>query len=119
MVFVDGDSGGWRADAAVLTAAIEAGWAGVEVDPVARSAVRGYGWEFDTDEYQGEAYLHEEGTCLYMDAPEVDVMRLAIVFRRLAPADLELVFCDEGYNFDLRLRWEATDAELIELISKA
>lgn len=119
MVFVDGDSGGWSADTDVLTAAIEAGWTGVEVDPLARSVVRSYCWEFDTDEYQGEVYLHEEGTCLYMDAPEADVMRLAIVFRRLAPADLELVFCDEGYNFDIRLCEEATDTELIDLMSNA
>ena len=75
-------------------------------------------WTLETEEYRGEAYLHEDGTCLYMDVPEQDpAMRLAIVFRRLAPAGLDLVFCDEGYNFDVRLRADASDAELIEVMS--
>jgi hypothetical protein len=44
---------------------------------------------------------------------------LAIVFRRLAPADLAVVFCDEGYNFDIHLRPEATDAELTDPMTQA
>ncbi|MFE7777717.1 hypothetical protein ACFU5O_28225 [Streptomyces sp. NPDC057445] len=44
-------------------------------------------------------------------------MRLAVVFRRLVPAALDVVFCDEGYNFDVRLRSDVTDAELIELMT--
>ncbi|WP_371796300.1 hypothetical protein [Streptomyces sp. NBC_01718] len=42
---------------------------------------------------------------------------MAVVFRRLAPADLDLIFCDEGCNFDVRLRTEATDAELTALMN--
>jgi len=44
---------------------------------------------------------------------------LAVVFRRLTSGGLDLVFCDEGYNFDVRLRSEATDAELIKLMNDA
>lgn len=119
MVFVDGDSNGWQADRDMLTAAIEAGWTGVEVDPVQRNAARSFCWRFDTAEYRGEAFLHEDGTCLYMDVPQSDMLRLAILFRRHVPEELELLFCDEGYNFDVRLRAEATDPELVELMSNA
>jgi hypothetical protein len=42
---------------------------------------------------------------------------LAVVFRRLAPARFDLVYCDEGYNFDVRLRSGNTDAELIGLMT--
>lgn len=67
----------------------------------------------------GEAYLHQDGTCLYLDVWHEDAAWLAVVFRRLAPADLDLIFCDEGYNFDIRLRPEATDAELTALMNDA
>ncbi|MGW1538915.1 hypothetical protein ACWCPM_01230 [Streptomyces sp. NPDC002309] len=77
-----------------------------------RSEARSFGWSFETDDGPGEAYLHEDGTCLYLDLRYEDAAWLAVVFRRLAPAHLDVVFCDEGYTFDLRLLTEATDAEL-------
>ncbi|MGW3115447.1 hypothetical protein [Streptomyces sp. NPDC001091] len=49
-----------------------------------------------------------------MDVWEEDAIWLAIVFRRLMPMDLDLVFCDEGYTFDVRLRAGATEAELTD-----
>jgi hypothetical protein len=54
-----------------------------------------------------------------MDTPQADAVRLAIAFRRLTPPGLDLVFCDEGYNFDIRLGPETTDAELIESMKDA
>lgn len=44
MVFVDGDANGWRVDRDALTAAIEAGWARVEIDPVPRSEACSFRW---------------------------------------------------------------------------
>lgn len=116
LVFVDGDAKGWRVDRDALTSVIEAGWSNVEVDPIPRSEACSFRWFFDTDEYRGEAFLHEEGTCLYLDVPEQDTVRLAVAFRRLAPPELDLIFCDQGYFFDVRLRADATDAELVELM---
>ncbi|MGW5768811.1 hypothetical protein ACWEVY_06655 [Streptomyces longwoodensis] len=54
-----------------------------------------------------------------MDVWEDDAIWLAIVFRRLAPVDFDLVFCDEGYTFDVRLRAETTEAELTDLVNAA
>ncbi|MET9566196.1 hypothetical protein [Streptomyces tauricus] len=39
------------------------------------------------------------------------------VFRRLSPAGLDLVFCDEGYTFDVRLKAGTAEAELRELVA--
>lgn len=119
MVAADSDAGGWRVDLEALTAAIRARWAGVETDSAHHSEARSFCWAFETENGPGEAYLHEDGTCLYLDLWQDDAAWLAVVFRRLAPAGLDLVFCDEGYNFDVRLRSDATDDELVELMTEA
>ncbi|UPZ33711.1 hypothetical protein MUK60_41500 [Streptomyces sp. LRE541] len=39
------------------------------------------------------------------------------VFRGLSPAGLDLVFCDEGYTFDVRPKAGTAEAELRELVA--
>lgn len=119
LAVVEGDAGGWRVDRDALTEAIRARWAEVGIDSSYRSEVRSLIWEFDTDNGPGEAHLHEDGTCLYMDVWEEDAIWLAIVFRRLTPMALDLVFCDEGYTFDVRLPTGTTEAELMALVNAA
>lgn len=117
LAVVDGDAGGWHVDRDALTDAIRVRWAEVAIESSHRSEVRSLIWEFDTDSGPGEAYLHEDGTCLYMDASEEDAIWLAIAFRRLTPMHLDLVFCDEGYSFDVRLPTGTTEAELVALVN--
>ncbi|MGW7244560.1 hypothetical protein [Streptomyces sp. NPDC054804] len=119
LAVVEGDVGGWRIDRDALTDAIRARWSEVEIDSMHRSEVRSLIWQFETENGPGEAYLHQDGTCLYMDVWEEDAIWLAIVFRELAPMDLDLVFCDEGYTFDVRLRAGTTEAELTDLVNAA
>ncbi|MEU6481075.1 hypothetical protein ABZ858_30215 [Streptomyces sp. NPDC047017] len=119
LAVVEGDVGGWRIDRDGLTDAIRARWSRVEIDSTQRSEVRSPVWQFETENGPGEAYLHEEGTCLYMDVWEEDAIWLAIVFRGLTPTDLDLVFCDEGYTFDVRLGAGTTEAELTNLVNAA
>jgi hypothetical protein len=119
VVFVDGDADGWRVDHGALTSAIRAGWGEVEIDSMPRSEVRAFHWRFETEDGVGEVDLHKKGTCLYMNVAETDAVRLAVLFRRLAPAGLDLVFCDEGYTFDVQLDSEASDAELVDLMNAA
>ncbi|WP_030039701.1 hypothetical protein [Streptomyces resistomycificus] len=119
LTVVEGDAVGWRIDRDELTDAIRARWSEVEIDAMHRSEVRSLIWQFETENGPGEAYLHEDGTCLYMDVWEEDAIWLAIVFRRLTPMDLDLVFCDEGYTFDVRLRAGRTEAELTDLLNAA
>jgi hypothetical protein len=85
LAVVEGDAGGWRIDRDALTGAIRARWSEAEIDSMHRSEVRSLIWQFDTENGPGEAYLHEDGTCLYMDASEEDAIWLAIVFRGLTP----------------------------------
>ncbi|MCF4136764.1 hypothetical protein L1856_07675 [Streptomyces sp. Tue 6430] len=119
LAVVEGDAGGWGIDREALTDAIRARWSGVEIDSLHRSEVRSLIWQFETENGPGEAYLHEDGICLYMDVRQEDAIWLAIVFRRLTPMDLDLVFCDEGYNFDVRLQAGTTEAELTDLVNAA
>ncbi|MFJ4781287.1 hypothetical protein [Streptomyces sp. NPDC088762] len=142
MALFDGAATPWRADPAALTPAIQAIWAEVEVDasrrseacsfrwtveteegPVEaylhedasrRSEACSFRWTVETEEGPVEAYLHEDGTCLYLDTSLTDAARLACLFRRFVPRDVELVLCDQGYNFDIPLRHDIDDAELIE-----
>lgn len=94
-------------------------WADVVIDPTHHSVARSFCWSFETKDGPGEAYLHEDGTGIYMDVWQDDAVWLAVVFRRLTPVGLDLVFCDEGYNFDVQLRSEASDTELIQLMNDA
>jgi hypothetical protein len=119
LAVVEGDAGEWRVDRDALTDAIRARWSRAKIDLMHRSEVRSLIWQFETDNGPGEAYLHEDGTCLYMDVWEEDAIRLALVFRRLTPVDLDLVFCDEGYTFDVRLRAGTTEDELTDLVNAA
>ncbi|MFD9192320.1 hypothetical protein ACFWCA_29330 [Streptomyces phaeochromogenes] len=119
LAVVEGDAGGWRIDRDALTDAIRARWSGVETDSMHRSEVRSLIWQFETESGPAEAFLHEDGTCLYMDVWEKDAIWLAIVFRRLTPMELDLVFCNEGYTFDVRLQAGTTEAELTDLVNAA
>ncbi|WP_448317589.1 hypothetical protein [Streptomyces sp. CO7] len=119
MAVVEGDAGGWHVDRVALTEVIHARWTEVEIDSTARSAARSFIWELGTAKGPGEAYLHEDGTCLYMDVWVEDAVWLAIAFRRLTPTHLDLVFCDESYTFDVRLPAGTTEAELMALVKAA
>ncbi|MEU9394562.1 hypothetical protein AB0D86_31785 [Streptomyces sp. NPDC048324] len=117
LVMVEGDAGGWHVERDALTEVIRSRWAAAEIDPSDRSEVRSLVWEFDTDNGRGEAYLHEDGTCLYMDVWEDDAIWLAIAFRKLTPIHLDLTFCDAGYTFDVRLPTGTTEVELMALVN--
>ncbi|WP_176710364.1 hypothetical protein [Streptomyces sp. Wb2n-11] len=78
MAVVKGDAGGWSVERGALTKVIRSRWAEVEIVSSAHSAVRSLIWELDTANGPGEAYLHEDGTCLYMDVWEEDAIWLAI-----------------------------------------
>ncbi|MFJ4797138.1 hypothetical protein [Kitasatospora purpeofusca] len=117
MVLVEGEASGWRFDREALTSAIRDRWPDVEIDPTHHSVARSFCWSFETHDGPGEVYLHEDGTGIYMNLPQHDAVRLAAVIRRLTPTDLALVFCDEGYNFDVRLRSDTTDTELIKTMN--
>ncbi|MGI5440737.1 hypothetical protein ACQEV4_26185 [Streptomyces shenzhenensis] len=119
LVAVEHVASGWRVDQDALTEAILGRWTDAAIRSENGSEVRSLIWEFETRNGPGEAYLHAEGTCLYMDVREDDAIWLAVLFRELTPDGLDLVFCDEGYTFDVRLQPGTTEAELADLVNRA
>lgn len=75
-----------------------------EVDSSHPSEVSGLLWEFETARGPGEACLHQDGTCRSTDVRQEDAVWLVITFHEPDPADLDLVFCDEGFTCDIQLR---------------
>ncbi|MEU9158502.1 hypothetical protein [Streptomyces sp. NPDC048417] len=113
MAFFDGSTTTWRVSSAAVTSGITELWAEVEADPTQRSEVCAFSWSFCTDEGPGEVLLPDDGTGLYLDAALADSAQVACLLRRLMPDSVELVFCDQGYNFDVRVQPGVTAAELI------
>lgn len=58
--------------------------------------------------------MPEDETGLYLDAAMADSAQFACLLRQWMPDSVDLVFCDQGYNFDVRVCPGATVAELIE-----
>ncbi len=56
-------------------------------------------WSYAEDSQELEGYSHVDGTCIYLDSPLGLAARFALWFRGLVPADIDLVFCDDGYSF--------------------
>ncbi|MDT0268766.1 hypothetical protein RM844_20985 [Streptomyces sp. DSM 44915] len=113
LAFFDGSTTPWRLDAAEVTTALAGSWGAVDAAPIRfaeRPAVR---WVVPTDDGPGEVVLPENGTGLYFDASLPDSARLAALLRRLVPDAVELVFCDQGYYFDVRVQPGTTAAELL------
>ncbi|MFF7476767.1 hypothetical protein [Streptomyces sp. NPDC008092] len=113
MAFFDGSTTTWRVSSAAVTSAITDLWAEAESDPTWRSEVCAFSWSFCTDEGPGEVFLPEDETGVYLDAALADSAQVACLLRRLMPDVVDLVFCDQGYNFDVRVRPGVTVAELI------
>ncbi|MEI7034666.1 hypothetical protein [Streptomyces pratensis] len=83
VVVVEGEAGGWHVDRGALTEVVRARWTEVEIDASVRSAARSLTWSLGSANGPGELYLHEDGTCLYMDVGEGGAIWSAIAFRRL------------------------------------
>jgi hypothetical protein len=114
MAFLDGSTTTWRVSSAVVTAAITGLWPEVEVDPTRRSEACAFSWTFCTDEGRCEVSMPEDETGLYLDAALADSAQFACLLRQWMPDSAGLVFCDQGYNFDVRVSPGATVAKLIE-----
>ncbi|MGW6742670.1 hypothetical protein ACWGDX_18440 [Streptomyces sp. NPDC055025] len=117
MAFFDGSTTSWRVSSAVVTSAITELWAEVEADSTRRGEVCAFSWSFCTDEGPGEVLLPEDGTGLYLDAALPDSVQVACLLRRLMPEAVDLVFCDQGYNFDVRVRPGVNATELISEVN--
>jgi hypothetical protein len=97
-VFEDQSRGVQRAD---LLAALERDWPAAEIQQ--RQGVhesRDIVWTFVESGQELEGYSHRDGTCIYLDSTLELAARFAVWFRKVVPADVELIFCDDSYNFN-------------------
>ncbi len=62
-----------------------------------------------------EAYTAKDGTCLYLKGGLDLVVKFAIWYRQLVPADIDVIFCDDGYSFDGVVTLDSTEEDLVEL----
>ncbi|MFF9056706.1 hypothetical protein ACF09Z_36840 [Streptomyces erythrochromogenes] len=113
LVLFDDSSTTWRIEPSALTPLLQDIWADTVIDPTIRSEARGFTWGFQTSRGPAETYLHTDGTCLYIDAALTDAAQIACIFRDCVPGSIEVIFCDQGYNFDLAITPDTTPAELL------
>ncbi|MFF3652710.1 hypothetical protein ACFYXV_29250 [Streptomyces sp. NPDC002181] len=113
LVLFDDSSTTWRFEPSALTPVLQGIWADTVIDPTIRSEARGFAWSFQTTCGSAETYLDTDGTCLYIDAAFTDAAQIACIFRDCVPGSIEVIFCDQGYNFDLVITPGAIPAELI------
>jgi hypothetical protein len=96
-VFEDQSRGVRRSD---LIAALERDWpTAVISERQGSQESRDVVWAYVEDSQELEGYSHVDGTCIYLDSPLGLAARFALWFRGLVPEDIDLVFCDDGYNF--------------------
>lgn len=82
-------------------------------DPPAGTEVRDVEWELPYGTEQVEGHSHVDGTCIYLDGPIDPVAQLALWYRGLVPEGIDVIFCDEGYAFDVAVSASTTKEELI------
>ncbi|MET8763574.1 hypothetical protein [Lentzea sp. NPDC004782] len=114
------DSKTWRVDADVLRASLREEWPAAEMQPPTPhivSEVRDVHWFYRTEDAVVEAYTAKDGTCLFLKGGLDLVVKFAIWYRKLVPADIDVIFCDDGYNFDGVVTLDSTEEDLLELAS--
>ncbi|WP_330300377.1 hypothetical protein [Streptomyces sp. NBC_00503] len=83
-----------------LIAALERDWPTAVVrESQGSQESRDVVWTYAEDGQELEGYSHVDGTCIYLDSPLGLAARFALWFRGLVPEGIDLVFCDDGYNF--------------------
>jgi hypothetical protein len=96
-IFEDQSRGVRRSD---LIAALERDWPTAVIrERQGSQESRDVVWSYSEGSQELEGYSHVDGTCIYLDSPLSLAARFSLWFRGLIPEDIDLVFCDDGYNF--------------------
>ena len=61
---------------------------------------------------------HVSGQSIYVDGQNDAVAPVVVWYRRLVPADQEVVFCDDVYSFDLQLAPDVTPTAILEYLEQ-
>lgn len=112
------DSKTWHVDPEVLRAALRQEWPATVMQsatPHIESDVRDVHWQYAADGDVLDAYTHKDGACLYLDGGISLVAKFAVWYRKLVPADIDVIFCNDSYSFDCVVTPDSTESDLIEL----
>lgn len=94
----DGDAFGWHLSRAAILSALSRDWPDLE-PRLGESDVRDVSWALPAVDGAYEAYMSEDGTCLYVEGDLSSAVSLAVWCRKLIPERIEVVFCNESYDF--------------------
>ena len=105
-------------DVDVLRASLREEWSAAEMQPPTPHIVSEVGdvhWFYRTEDAVVEAYTAKDGTCLLLKGDLDLVAKFAIWYRKLVSADIDVIFCDDGYNFDGVVTLDSTEEDLVEM----
>ncbi|MCC3770389.1 hypothetical protein [Streptomyces sp. UNOC14_S4] len=98
------ESDTWRLDREVLARAIAGDWPQAQVKlaspGVVGSETRDVEWSHRSALGELEGYAHSDGHGIYLEGPIEIVADFVFWYRRLVPAEEQVIFCDDSYSFD-------------------
>jgi hypothetical protein len=115
LAIFDGMRSGWWLPRADLIGALSQSWPDVRPtlgpsDDEARDVV----WNFGSDGRELEIYAHKSGTCLYIDGDLKGAALFAAWYRSLVPSEIDVIFCDDSYSFNIVILPGMAPAELVK-----
>jgi hypothetical protein len=117
------ESDTWRLERDDLVRALASDWPQAEVSvahPDSPGAeVRAVEWIVRSEHGMLEGYAHSNGQCVYLEGPIELVADFAVWYRRLLPADLQVIFCDESYSFDGVIPPDAVRGDVLAIVESA
>ncbi|UQU62535.1 hypothetical protein COUCH_26330 [Couchioplanes caeruleus] len=112
LIVFDGEQAGWRLERDVLLAALRRDWPQIAVTEIGEE-VRDISWPLPGSDGLSEAYVHSDGTCLYVDGPIDQAAQWAVWYRRLVPDGIDLMLCDDEYSFAVPVGPQTSASELV------
>lgn len=111
------ESDHWHLDRSILARRLLEDWPGIEVRGAdanqPESPIRDISWYYLVSDMELEGYSHPDGTCIYLEGPIGLVVKFVVWYRKLIPDDIDVIFCDEGYNFNHTVKSDTSQDDLI------
>lgn len=110
------DSNKWRLERDALARALARDWPQARVKLATPgsigSDVRDVEWVYRSEL---EGYAHADGQGIYLEGLIDIVADFVVWYRRIVPADEQVIFCDDSYSFDGVVPPNATQSDVIAL----
>jgi hypothetical protein len=102
--------------------ALQRDWQGVAVELANEASstadrARDVVWRYGSGAEQIEGYAHSSGQGIYLEGPDGLVTDFVLWYRRLVPADEQIIFCDDTYSFDTLVEPDTSREEVLEALA--